>query len=1031
MADFDDQFSVKLPQALRQQFAEVERRLWRAESTIAVGAAAGGLLLSFLALFALDRLWETPVWLRWTLSLAGLAGAGAAAAIWARRWIWGRRDLKALANLVQKTHRRLGDRLLGIVELANEERHFANFSPALYHAAIHQVAEESKEFDFRQSVSLAAAKKVALVAGLLAACVLLVFAVLPAAGWNALTRWALPGSSVARYALVTLDGLPGELIVAHGEPFEITASVHYRSFWKPRRVFGLWPRQPRIESAVAEGRIRLPVPGEVERGVLQVRVGDARAKVTVLPTYRPSLQELVARLQLPDYLQYPEQEQPVPNGALLAVEGSRIAFRGKVSRPLSAAQMQNGAAEPTPLKIDGQNFLTGQTQTEGAAEFTFNWQDNLGLTNSVPLRLSVQMQPDAAPVPEILDLPREIAVLNSDVLHIRLQARDDFGVRDFGLTWDLTDESPQMAVATTEMKTVAPSPRDRSVEKAFLWSPSVLRIQPGSTVLLQGYARDYYPERERLRSAVYRIHILSPEEHAEMVRQKLEEVMAQVEEVTRLQEKVVAGLAEVKDADKMPAAQQSSRLGQSKDEQLENAAHLDQLSRQGEQTVREAMKNPLLNEETIRQWSKSMQQWRQLSREKMPAAAQSMQQARQNPGADQAQTKDALQKADEILQALEKMESKANQHMDDLQALTLAQRLRKVGGEEKDIAGQLLASAPDTIGLLAHDLPEKLHLFEQGLTHHQGDAQKETQTLQGEISRFFERTQKPGYGQVNQEMKDTQAIDELDRLGGLIENNIGLQAWDNLGQWSARFQKWSDKLEPPSSGQSGAANSGSGQKQNDLTEQLIALLRLRESEINLRDQTSVLDQNKGDPPSYKDRASALSASQDKLAGALDSIHQKTPLKDLAPAFSDTAGAMKDVAATLRQPQTGQPADAAEVKTIETLSDLINLINEQAQRPNQQPSSSSGDEASDEEMQFLLQMMHQSSQGKPMSAQPATGLNRAGGTTDRAGNNPVGNAKGTAAGSRDVRQAAGVIQEAPTEFREALENYFHGIEQNTQ
>jgi hypothetical protein len=1032
MADFDEQFSVKLPEALRQQFAEVERRLWRAETTIAVGVGAGGLMASFLALFFLDRFGETPVWGRWALFLAGLACAAAAALVWARRWVWSRRDIKALANLVQKKHRRLGDRLLGIVELANEERHFANFSPALYHAAIHQVAEESKEYDFPQSVSLAGAKKIALGAVLAAACVLMVFAALPGAAGNALARWGLPGTSVPRYALVTLAGLPKDLIVAHDEPFVINASVHYRSFWKPRRAFGLWPRQTPIESAVEGERIRLSIPGQVESGVLQVRVGDARGEVTVLPTYRPSLQELTAVLQLPDYLKYPLQEQTVPSGTLPAVEGSRISFRGKVNRPLSAAHMQNGGGEPIPLKIEGENFLTGSTQPDGAAEFTFDWTDNLGLTNSVPLRLAVQMQPDAPPVPEILDFPHEAAVLNSDVLHIRLQASDDFGVRDFGLTWDLTEDSPQLAVATTELKTLAPTPRSRTIEKTFLWSPSLLRIPPGSTVDLQGYARDYYPDRERARTGAYRIHVLSPEQHAEMVRQKLEETMAQVEEVTRLQEKVVAGLAEVKDADKMPAAQQSSRLGQSKDEQMENATHLDQLSKQGEQTLREAMKNPLLNEETIRQWSQSMMQWQQLSHDKMPAAAQSMQQARQSPAASKDQVADALEKAEAVLEALEKMESKANEHMDDLQALTLAQRLRKVGGEEKEIAGSLLASAPETVGLLAPDLPEKLKLLEQGLTRDQGGAQKETVTLQGEISRFFERTQKQGYGQVNQEMKDTQAADELDRLGGLIQNNIGLQASDHLGQWSDRFQKWSDKLEPPSSDENGGAKtSSSGKSQNDLTKQLIALLRLRESEVNLRDQTTVLDQNKGEPASYKERAASLSASQDKLADDLDHIHQKAPLEELSAAFNDAAGAMKVVAGTLRQPQTGQPADVAEVKTVDTLSDLINLINEQAQRPNSKPSSAPADSASDEEMQFLLQMMRQSGQGQGASAQPATGLNRAGGKTDRVGAASRGDTTGTAAGSRDVHKTAGVIEDAPVEFREALENYFHGIEQSGQ
>ena len=108
MAEFDDRFSVALPEALRQQFAEVERRLWRAESTIAVCGAAGGLMVSFLALFVSDRLWETPDWMRWGLFFAGLGCAGAAGGSWARRWIWRRRDLKALANLVQKKYRPSG-----------------------------------------------------------------------------------------------------------------------------------------------------------------------------------------------------------------------------------------------------------------------------------------------------------------------------------------------------------------------------------------------------------------------------------------------------------------------------------------------------------------------------------------------------------------------------------------------------------------------------------------------------------------------------------------------------------------------------------------------------------------------------------------------------------------------------------------------------------------------------------------------------------------------------------------------------------
>ena len=67
-----------------------------------------------------------------TLSHADLAvtlQTAAAGLAWGRHWVWHRRDMGELATLVQQKYRRLGDRLLGIVELAGEREHLSNFSP--------------------------------------------------------------------------------------------------------------------------------------------------------------------------------------------------------------------------------------------------------------------------------------------------------------------------------------------------------------------------------------------------------------------------------------------------------------------------------------------------------------------------------------------------------------------------------------------------------------------------------------------------------------------------------------------------------------------------------------------------------------------------------------------------------------------------------------------------------------------------------------------------------------------------------------
>jgi hypothetical protein len=344
----------------------------------------------------------------------------------------------------------------------------------------------------------------------------------------------------------------------------------------------------------------------------------------------------------------------------------------------------------------------------------------------------------------------------------------------------------------------------------------------------------------------------------------------------------------------------------------------------------------------------------------------------------------------------------------------------------------LVGSAADTIGLLPRELPEKMKLAENDLTRSQVSEQKETDLLQGEISRFFERTQKTNYGEVSDDMKKSHATDEMDRLGGLIGNNIGIEASVGLGQWSDRFQKWSEKLEPKSSSDSQGSSSGKSgaQQKDDLTEQLIALLRLRENEMTLREQTSLVDQEKDKAKAdlYPARATGLAQTQDKLVGDLEAVHKKTLVTQLDSAFHEVSTDMQQVTTILAKPQTGKPADDAEVKAIETLSDLVNLINEQAQRPNQQQSQSPDDGKSDEEMQFLTKMMQDSQNAKAMAAKPATGLNHAGGTTDRANSRTAGNTTGKGAASREVHKAGGAMQEPPAEFREALENYYHRIDQ---
>src|SRR4051812_23507466 len=226
----DEKVRVALPPELTRQFSALRRRLFSLESIFAASLGFSALLLSFFLLFVSDRLWDTPAWLRICLMLASVGTVAGVAFWWARRYVIYPRDLRALAHLVQHKHRRLGDRLLGIVELADEKNRPAHFSAELYEAAIAQVSAESNKYDFTTAVEPKRTRTQLWITSGLTILALLPVLIIPKAGWNSFVRWLMPVSKTPRFTLVQLDSLPREQIVPHGEKFTVSGKILYRSF---------------------------------------------------------------------------------------------------------------------------------------------------------------------------------------------------------------------------------------------------------------------------------------------------------------------------------------------------------------------------------------------------------------------------------------------------------------------------------------------------------------------------------------------------------------------------------------------------------------------------------------------------------------------------------------------------------------------------------------------------------------------------------------------------------------------------------
>lgn len=1029
----EEKVTVALPENLERQFSELRKRLFNLQTLFAIAAAASAILLSLLLVMISDRLWDTPVWLRALFFGAGLLGAVAALVWWLRKWVIRPPDMEALAVLVQRKYRRLGDRLLGIVELSHESTRPAYFSPELYRAAISQVNEEASKYDFTQAANRSTTRRQLITSGALLLIVILPAMLLPDATWNSFRRWIAPLAKIPRFTLVELAGLPQERIVPHGEKFAVQGSVNYRSsFWRPARVRLELANGQRIDTRQQSGNFVLEVPGQVQDMQARILVGDAEQEVIFLAKHRPAMELAGAQVQLPEYLGYAEQSETAQGGLIEVVEGSSISLTGRVSRALQSATMFAGD-RTHGVTVNSNLFSTPKIEARDATEVSLVWQDTIGLTNASPWKLAVQTRKDSAPVPEIEELYRDTAMLETEVLPIPIRASDDFGVKTIGLNWN-TEEVPGDAITNTVER-----PRHESVqniaatdtkyiEHTVNFSPAVLGIPPETTIEIRAFAVDYLPGRERSESPVYRIHVMGNAQHAEMVRQNLESLLVQLEEVTRLEEKIASDTREMKDLQKLDTPEAAKKISELEQAQQQNAAQLQQLAQEGMKTLREALRNPAFDEQTLTEWTKNLAQMQKVSQQQMKDAAKALQQAAQNPGEREEKLAEAQEKEEETIEALQQMQQKVNEGLDELQALTLAQRLRQLGEKEKKIETTLQTNIPDTIGLTPAELNARYQRANSQLSGLQTETQTESVKIQGEISRFYERTQKPAYGEVTKEMTDAQPADELDRVRGLIQENIGMEAMHNLALWSERFESWAAKLEPKSEEGSGSGSGeGGGEQDNSALKQLLGLLRMREKQVNIQERTRLLDERVEEKITYRDGAVLLAASQTKLNRDMTKQAVENTFAMLEEAYNDTIVSMNDVEGLLDRPRTDQVTRSAQDKSIAFMTDLVNLLNEQAKRSSSS-SSGQGQGQESEQMAFLMQMMApQPSQG--MQAGQTPGANMSGGTTDRA-SEPGGSeeSSGKAGEERAVRKSSGVPQNYPTEFREALENYYRALEQ---
>lgn len=613
---------LRLPTTLETQLLGFRRRVWTIKMAEAVFVGIFSVVAAFLCVFAVDRLWDTPWWLR-TAAFLGALCACAIVPYYLHRWIWRRRHLEQLARLLSGKLPHLGDQLLGIIELVHSESEQAR-SRTLCEAAIRQVAQDAQKRDLRVATPNSRHRMWGwLVAASTAVAVGLAL-IFPSAAANAWARFLAPWTNTPRYTFAAVESLPEKIVVPHGEPFTISIRLAEGSRWRPQHGQVQLGAQLPVEAPLRGGRYDFELPAQIAASRLYVSIGDSRHEVRIEPVLRPELTSIVADVTLPEYLGRPErQKKDVRGGSVSLVKGARAAFVATASRKLSTAKVDGQPQAPAEATI-----RSPATDVDGQREIEFQWQDEFGLAGKEPFTLTVAACDDEAPSLACEDLPRSKVVLDSEQLAFRVKAQDDFGVKQIGMEWQGVAGAIIESPAKGERILAAGGHEKVTIDAAGTFSAQALGIEP-QPIHVRVFAEDYFPGRERVYSPTYVLYVLNAEQHAIWMTEQLSKWHRQSLEVRDREMQLYETNKGLRDLppEELDQAETRRRIEKQAAAERANGRRLTNLVNVGEELIRQASRNPEFGVGHLDRWAEMLQILKDISANRMPSVADLLEQA--------------------------------------------------------------------------------------------------------------------------------------------------------------------------------------------------------------------------------------------------------------------------------------------------------------------------------------------------------------------------------------------------------------------
>ena len=706
-----------LPDSLKRQLEAFRGRLWFIKVAEALLAGLFGLLFSYLIVFGLDRIWNTPPTVRLVVLLGGTSLFTLFAPYWIHRWVFRHRREAQLARLIARKFPRLGDRMLGVVELQDQTESKEALSPELRAAAMKAVARQAEGRNLKAALPSPRHLRWGLMVALTAAIIGAALWKVPKPSQNAFERWLKPFSDVQRYTFTKLRDFEETMIVPMDEPFSVTLTLSELSDQTPTSGVARFGIQEPVSAQLQDDKksYTFDFPGQSEPGRVLINIGDARPVIQVLPQTRPAIKSVRATIVYPDYLQLRDKTKELRVGTLSGdvVVGSKISLEAttlegrelkagtltieelpktterdlfdndfelpgdnqessetpedsdsgtplEANSPPEEGEPEVGPAPPRilPLRVTGSQLNSPSISLQSQPlQLQMNWEDVNGLEDAGGHRIRVEPLDDQRPLAYIQDIERQTVLLEEETVSFEIIAEDDYGTKHIGYEWtgEFTKPTDETPSRGSHILELG-APNQRRLSGAVHFSPKTRNI-PAQKLQVRAFVEDYFPGRGRVYSEPITLHILTKDEQAQLLKDQFDRIIGELEDAARREQNNFDENRRIEQdgAEKLQEEANKERLEQQEMNEAENIEKMSELSERMEELLGEALKNGEVAPETMQKMAETMQKMQELSQEDMPKVEQQLQEA-QDPSSTPEQSEKDLQEAiEEQEKVLEKM----------------------------------------------------------------------------------------------------------------------------------------------------------------------------------------------------------------------------------------------------------------------------------------------------------------------------------------------------------------------------------------